>query len=211
MNYPKVSVITTCKGRLFQLKEGLPTWPLDTFHEVIVVDYDCPDGTSKWVASLHHPKIRAVRVPNKPLFHLSHARNVGARHATGDYFMFIDADTSWLAANCLVAMCPKVPVVLCLPGRESTGNLVVSRELFYKVEGYHEGLTGYGWEDWEFIEQCGCRIDLHGVIKDMPHDKELRMTHYADDHFKTSDARNRENRKKLPRHPADKGWGHVDG
>ena len=42
---PTFSIVTTCKGRLEHLQRSLPSFAAQSGAEVVVVDYDCPDGT----------------------------------------------------------------------------------------------------------------------------------------------------------------------
>ena len=42
---PRFSIITTCKGRLENLKHTLPKFLRQENTEVVVVDHDCPDHT----------------------------------------------------------------------------------------------------------------------------------------------------------------------
>lgn len=147
---PKFSIVTTCKGRLDNLKQSLPTFLAQAGAEVLVVDYDCPDGTGRYVAE-HYPQVRVVSVPNKAKFNSSHARNLGAAAARGDFLVFLDADmvigvgfVDFLAQN--------------MKGRSfgtfgggvansARGGCVVERTLFNAVGGYDEVLEGYGGED----------------------------------------------------------------
>jgi glycosyltransferase involved in cell wall biosynthesis len=98
----KISLVTTCKGRLSYLKESIPTWlNLDyDNYEIVVVDYDCPDGTEKFInrnrnAYLKQSRartIRVVKVHDKPYFNLNDARNTGADAAEGELVFVIDSD-----------------------------------------------------------------------------------------------------------------------
>jgi tetratricopeptide (TPR) repeat protein len=96
------SLVTTCKGRLAYLKDSLPTWA--RLHhgdfEIVVVDYDCPDGTADWVRRhrAHLLKrsgadaIQVVKVPDRPRFNLNDARNHGIAAARGTWIITIDSD-----------------------------------------------------------------------------------------------------------------------
>ena len=86
-----LTAITTCKGRLAHLKETLPTLCAAAGLDVVLVDYDCPEGAGAW-AEAAHPDVRVVKVRDRPLFNLSEARNLGAAAADTDWLVFLDAD-----------------------------------------------------------------------------------------------------------------------
>ncbi|MBK6472014.1 MAG: glycosyltransferase family 2 protein [Betaproteobacteria bacterium] len=87
-----VSLITTCKGRLAHLKETLPAFLAQGAGcEVIVVDYDCPEGAATWV-NANHPQARVVQVRDAPIFNACKARSRGSAVATGRWLAFVDAD-----------------------------------------------------------------------------------------------------------------------
>ena len=146
----KFSIITTCKGRLSDLRQSLPTFVAQAGAEVVVVDYDCPDGTGRYVAE-HYPQVRVVAVADKAKFNSSHARNAGAAEATGDFLVFLDADmvigagfVDYLAQN----MKPRsFGTFGGGVANSARGGCVVDRALFNAVGGYDEVLEGYGGED----------------------------------------------------------------
>ncbi len=149
---PKYSIITTCKGRLHNLKRTLPGFLKQENTEVIVVDYDCPDGTSDYVA-LVHPNARVVSVVDRPKFNTSHARNLGAMQAKGEFLIFLDADVV-IAEHFVrhVDSLMKYPSLALFgpPAQNSLrGSCVVWRKDFDKVGGYDELLGGYEGEDLE--------------------------------------------------------------
>ena len=88
----RISLITTCKGRLAHLQESLPRMLAQPDCECIVVDYDCPQGAASWVAC-NHPGARIVKAEREPLFRPGHARNLGAAAAVAPWLAFVDADT----------------------------------------------------------------------------------------------------------------------
>jgi len=74
-------------------------------HEVIVVDYSCPQGTGAFVSS-HFPSVRLVTVAGQSHFSNWKARNAGAAVARSDVLIFVDADTilnkgavDWIAGH----------------------------------------------------------------------------------------------------------------
>jgi glycosyltransferase involved in cell wall biosynthesis len=147
---PKFSIVTTCKGRLGDLKISLPTFVAQTDAEVVVVDYDCPDGTRSYVAQ-HYPQVRVVAIADKPKFNSSHARNAGAAEATGEFLVFLDADmvmgpgfVDHLAATMKNRSYGTFGDKVANSAR---GGCVVDRVLFEAIGGYDEILEGYGGED----------------------------------------------------------------
>src|SRR3954463_187375 len=88
---PRLSIVTTCKGRLHHLRQSLPLFLAQPDAEVIVVDYDCPDGRAD-VVPREFPAARVVAVKDRPHFDISRARNLGGDAASGEWLAFIDAD-----------------------------------------------------------------------------------------------------------------------
>lgn len=86
----KISIVTTCMGRLDHLKQTLP----DMIHpdiETIVVDYSCPNQCGEWVNE-KFPTVKVVKVEGEAQYDASKARNVGALAATSDWICMVDAD-----------------------------------------------------------------------------------------------------------------------
>lgn len=98
----KISLVTTCKGRLSYLKESILTWlDLDyPDYDIVVVDYGCPDRTAHYFNAnktglLSGKKARDIKVAavtDKPLFNLNDARNIGIRHSDSELILMIDSD-----------------------------------------------------------------------------------------------------------------------
>lgn len=160
---PKFSIITTCKGRLRDLKKTLPEFLKQARAEVIVVDYDCPDGTAEYV-SRTHPAVRLVKIENQAGFNLAHARNLGAAQAKGRYLAFLDADVviaEDFAARIEQQMTARTFALFGPQGKNSLrGSCVVDRESFAAIDGYDELLSGYEGEDLELyvrLRLLGCR------------------------------------------------------
>ena len=147
---PRYSVITTCKGRLADLRRSLPQFLKQDDAEVIVVDYDCPDGTAEF-ARTAYGSVKLVSVRNQPLFNASHARNLGAAHASADLLVFLDADVvvadDFLQSLRFPAGMKTYGIFRREEGNSLRGSCVVRREDFEEIEGYDELLTGYEGED----------------------------------------------------------------
>jgi glycosyltransferase involved in cell wall biosynthesis len=159
------------------------------FHEIIVVDFDCPQGTSCWVRA-NHDGVTIVKVDNKPTFNLAMARNIGASRCSGDWLCFVDADvdlssgfSQWLTENCsennyYIADIARGDIL-----GSAAGTVICTRNQFMTIGGYDEVITGWGGEDLDFylrLEEAGFRRALfpRQLIKQViPHD-DLTRTRY---------------------------------
>ena len=163
----KVSIITTCKGRLHHLKEALPTWLEQTgktTYEIIVVDYADPDNSYDYISSLANPKVRAVKAHDcGEYFNLSRARNIGALEARGDIFFFLDAD-ALLEPKFLHYHASKVLVdgsyVTGWEYGDGTGCCLVWKRDFFAVRGYNEVVDGWGWDDIDFYYRLDQKFSI---------------------------------------------------
>ena len=145
-----LTIVTTCKGRLAHLKQSLPTM-LKTGLPVVVVDYNCPDGTRHYVAD-HFPEVKVVAIDNEPMFNISRARNLGAAHVATRFIGFLDSDAllqDGFAGEFGAAALSDT--VFCVAGEgDLHGQCIVSRAAFEKVGGYDEAMTGWAGEDGDF-------------------------------------------------------------
>ncbi|MEQ1755984.1 MAG: glycosyltransferase [Micropepsaceae bacterium] len=178
----QLTFITTCKGRLAHLQRSLPHMLAQGGARVVVVDYDCPDGTAAWVRS-SHPDVKVVRVENTPGFNIARARNLGAAAAETDWFAFLDADIL-LSPEFTRAVLPTLQPNLYFRAkpvtRQNWGTVVCSRHNFLKAGGYDENYAGWGGEDDDFYETlqwCGARrASFPGaLLTEVTHSDELRV------------------------------------
>lgn len=222
---PRISFVITCKGRLEQLKETLPTCLAqeDPCFEYVGVDFDCPDGTSDYLSSLADPRVLSVKITNQPKFDLSYARNLGARYATGEYLCFLDADTL-LKPSFLSMVRDRIrpnrflATTMLLCGETGVGSgaglqgyggiMVVSRQDWLAVRGFDETLTGWGAEDDDFrrrllaLGRTPELLDL-SLTEAIEHDDEDRTRFYDEKSIGESSRANSEKtadpRRSLPR------------
>jgi len=188
MTGPAFSIVTTCKGR----QRALPTFVAQAAAEVIVVDYDCPDRTKDWIAA-HCPEVRVAAVTESPIFNLSRARNIGAELARAPWLVLCDAD------NMLAASFTREVQRLVVPGtylrisrdtpqgvRKLNIPLVCEAPTYREIGGYDDALSGWGAEDWEFVQ----RLEHRGVrevlgpatlFESLPHSNDLRSRFHEHD------------------------------
>ena len=94
---PLVSVIIACYNHGKYLSDAIQSVHSQTYQyfELIVVDDGSVDNTK--TVCLNYPKVKYVYQENAGL---SAARNMGVKHANGDYVVFLDAD-DWLLDQAL--------------------------------------------------------------------------------------------------------------
>lgn len=190
MAEPTFSIITTCKGRLEFLKRTLPNLVAQVEAEIVVVDYDCPDGTKDWVAS-RFPDVRVAVVTDMPLFNLSDARNIGAKLARAPWLVFCDADDLLIPSFTTEVLRRVAPGTYLRTmrdtpegGRKASVPLVCEATTYREIGGYDDALRGWGAEDWEIVN----RLEHRGVrevlgpatlVEKLPHANEIRSRFYA--------------------------------
>ena len=183
-----VTLITICKGRLSHLRETLPAMIAQQADELIVVDFNCPDGTGDWV-NKGFPQIRCIRSEDQGPFSASKARNLGAAHATSDWLCFVDADI--LLAPGFLSFVRSHLAPKCYfrpPPTSGLWNPIVCRRIAWAgIGGFDEVIAGWGGEDDDFFR----RLELRGAMSrwlreasaiELPYDKSLRSRFHTLSH-----------------------------
>lgn len=184
---PTYSIVTTCKGRLDDLKKSLPRFAAQPDAEVIVVDYDCPEHCGEWVAT-EFPAVKVVAVPDRPLFNLPDARNHGAKMATGKVLVFLDADIivaeDFLERTKFPGRKKVFGAFEAFGNRNSLrGSSMIRRVDFEALEGFDELLSGYGGEDLDMYMRLRIsgaeQVDLDeaGIEEVIEQTREERQRH----------------------------------
>jgi len=93
---PLVSIIIPTYNREEELKRALQSVFDQTFTdwEVVVVDNHSIDDTDSLIRSYNDPKIRLFKIHNEGV--IAASRNLGLKHALGEYIAFLDSDDWWL-------------------------------------------------------------------------------------------------------------------
>lgn len=188
----RISVVIPCKGRLAQLCQTLPYWLRQETppHEIIVVDFGCPEGCGDWVARTY-PGVRVVRAVNGIEFYNgARARNVGAVEATGNYLAFADADFV-APPDYLERVQRQLRAghdLVCIAHYDSgelglNGICTVSAALYRAIRGYDESQPTYGYDDTDFYRRCESAGASMGYLHNcqcMSHSDDERMRFYPD-------------------------------
>src|ERR1700722_18192459 len=157
----KVSFCTTCKGRLYQLKETL----LENIAanaecagvEYVLLDYSSPDGLGAWAKIALEPYIQAgvvvyYRLNGASHYISTHAKNVAHRLARGLVVCNLDADNFTgpnFARYIYEALTVSPRTYICARGvRGASGRLAFLKSDFESLGGYDEDIrNGWGFDD----------------------------------------------------------------
>ena len=92
---PLVSIIIPTYNRAEDLKRALQSVFDQTFTdwEVLVVDNHSIDETDSLIKSFSDPKIKLFKIHNAGV--IAASRNLGLKHALGEYIAFLDSDDWW--------------------------------------------------------------------------------------------------------------------
>ena len=188
---PTVGFVTTCKGRLHHLKQTLPRIVADQPDEIVVVDYECPQGAGAWVES-NHPSVKVIYTGDGSPFNLSRARNAGIRGSRADVLCLIDADVliesgfvTWIRQRARQRVIFRHAVNNGHRDRETWGTFVCPRKLLFEVGLYDEVFDGWGGEDTDIFYRLKMAGSVEGeypfpLVKAISHGEGERMTWYKE-------------------------------
>ena len=156
---PGIAIVTCCMNRNDNLNKALKSWlKLKEVSEIIIVDWSSEISVKKTIP--FHGKIKIVEVPNQKQWILSHAFNVGINFVSTDKLLKLDADIivsdqllnnhklhknnfyhgTWKNAKTFDQI-------------HINGQLYCFTNDFWKVNGYNEKITSYGWDDDDLYER----------------------------------------------------------
>jgi len=182
---PTISFIVPVKSRIAQLKRSLPTLVEQPNCEVIIVDFDCPQGSGEWAAHAF-PNTHVIKVRNAPMLNLAQARNVGARHASAQWFCFLDVDAV-LPHDFSQSIVPRlISGTFSLFSTDTPGLVICDRDDFNLVGGYDETFEGWGCEDNDLVARLQFAGRQGRLLPEtqyslLEHDDSARTQHYSID------------------------------
>ena len=205
----KVSIIITCKGRLEHLKQTLPYTLAQTYDniEIIIVDYNCPDGAQKWIQeNISDTRVKTICanvLSNE--WSLSAARNLGYKHSSGDILFFLDADAKTepgFIDECIGVLTDNS--YICGWGApDATGCMIVHKNAFEDVNGYNENLKSWGFEDIEIYQRLQNILSMEmkifpAGIETIKHGDELRNMYHENKNPNETNEENYRISRELP-------------
>jgi len=182
-----ITFVTTCKGRLDDLKQTLPRTAKQPRSCLIVVDYSCPQHAGEWVRA-NFPEVRVVSVPDKLSFDRSDAKNVGGIAVETPWLCLLDCDIV-LNADFVKRVIPLLQPNAILRSDQvvegTGGTFLCTRDMFHRVGGHDPVFKGWGEEDEDLVDAlkfAGGQLVYYpaNLIQHLPHDDRLRVQFHDD-------------------------------
>lgn len=165
----KISCCTVCMNRTMHLKETLLRNIADNAgyspQEFVLLNYGSSDNLHEWAQQTLGPYINAGLLvyyhnPEPTYFHMSHAKNMAFRLASGDILCSIDADnftgagfTTYVNHSFHEEPAAFLSPAGIGPGKkwwDVQGRICLKKEDFRQLHGYDERVMDYGYEDQDF-------------------------------------------------------------
>jgi glycosyltransferase involved in cell wall biosynthesis len=187
MNIAELTYVTTCKGRLDHLKQSLPRVVAQGIGNIIVVDFDCPDGTAQWVKETF-PTVQVIKIENQAKFLHAHTRNLGGNAAKTRWIAFFDADAmvdEHFFEKVAETIQPGFFYIPDNPDGNTWGSCFVEKSNFDRVGGFDEAVDHWGGVDMAFYNLLGfvgvpiAKYD-GSLISAIKHDDQHRMKFTAE-------------------------------
>lgn len=179
-----VSAITYSKARLRHAAKSIPHLlsVLGPSDEIVLVDYNCPQGTGDWCKTLGDPRLKVVRVPQATWWWMNHARNCGGIHAGGDILLFMDIEGMPTSRNLAEIRAMHHGTYLRVgEGRDRNGTAAVWKHAFWEAGGYEEAIACYGHDEdtlYLAMQQRGIRetwlASEYRTLTTVPEDVDFR-------------------------------------
>ena len=191
----RISYCTTCMGRLHHLKKTYLKNIEDNLAyeniEFVLVNYNSKDHLDKWARKylrkyISSGKVQYYHTTDPENFHMSKAKNLSHRLASGDILVNLDADNylgkdNAFYLNYLYQQSGNSNKVISFTKSDfrfydTCGRIAVKANSFYRVRGYREDLLPYGGEDFDFIHRLSLienyllRVEYVNFLRTVKHD-----------------------------------------
>jgi len=187
------SIVTPNRNRLEHLKQALPSWQqFRLISEIVVVDYGS-DRAIRIDDFATADKLKIVRVEGTVDWRIGHASNIGIDFASREKVFKLDSDIilddgDWLEKVDLTDRFYRGHFQTPVPN----GEVIFLKDHWRAVGGYHEWLSGYGFDDGDFY----IRLRAHGLAEShlpasllhtISHSQELRGSYKSTYRFGSID------------------------
>jgi hypothetical protein len=222
------SICTQLLDWNFGLIEALPTWINYPCDEIIIFDWGNGKESAKDVVDqFPDPRIKLLQgLDNKMPYNLSIARNTAIRMATGDLIFSIDSDVKIVKPITFKIADDEFMQGNRFTGRSFTeeerishhtflghkfglykialsGSCIFWKKHFNEINGYHELMKDWGYDDYDFYNRLMTMLNLNRVdfpnnaLQHIDHSDDLRKQNYKTKDITISNINNERISKKF--------------
>ena len=169
-----ISILCAVKDREEHLLRSYKSWlSCECVSEIVIVDWGSEEPISKKIPENDRIKIIQVNPEHAKYWSFSQAYNTAARFASGDYYLVMNADEIILTPE-KICKIEKPCNEFYYQGTSWASKraqgvyfLYIGKKEFWDVNGYHERIIGYGYDD----------IDLQRRLKPKLRQAEVEIEH----------------------------------
>jgi hypothetical protein len=166
VNSTRISFCTTCANRLYQLRQtfdaNIEVIRRDPATEWILLNYNSGDGLHEFMLErlpVLPVRFNYVREQSGRAWHLSVAKNIAHRLASGSVLINLDCDNFiGDAVEIVRQQCSRGAQVVHLWsgnwGDGTCGRIAILREIFYALGGYDESFYPMGYQDRDLLNRA---------------------------------------------------------
>jgi hypothetical protein len=186
-----ISIVTACMNRNNNLLNVISSW-LTCLHinEIIIIDWNSDIFVSKTLYNIKDDRLKIYRVYNEKKWCLSRAFNLGFKLTSYDKICKLDCDD---IIDKLYIEKHKLKSNTFYTGNwkharnynslQINGKIIVYRHDLFKINGYNENITVYGWDDSDLYLRLQSILNLtkldicNDTISHIEHDLNTRIKH----------------------------------
>ena len=160
----KISIITTCMNRTYDLKKTYIRNILDNIDypnvEFVLLNYNSSDDLDEWVKKylsgwIEDGVVNYYKTTEPKYYQMGHSRNIAYKVAQGEIVNNVDADNYTGrgfvdAINLLAELSPK-KAIFAKGKKMMHGRVGLYKKEFLELGGYDEDFIGYGYDDHDLV------------------------------------------------------------
>lgn len=162
----KISYCTTCKGRLWQLRQTLPVNIKQTSEtcDIVLLDYHSEDGLEDYIKSEFDEYLKDGRLKYYKLltpidgFDMAYAKHIAHMLAEGELLFNLDADNFIGSTIDEMRDLPRdkilIPKIINGTATARCGRVGISRLNYLRVGGYDIEMLGMQNDDGDLVHRC---------------------------------------------------------
>ena len=179
----KISLCTSCTGRLHHIKETFLSNLNNNIDygniEFVLLNWNSRDGMNDWVQQnlseyINDGVVKYLHTKQAPHFEMARTKNVTAKNASGEIVCWVDGD-NFISENYAEYLNEKFNenenIILNNirrvnkgnPAASNWGRIAILKKYFMEVRGYDETFQGWGWEERDFAKRIRNHLNLMDV------------------------------------------------